>query len=250
MSIELDLIGQQFGMLTIIEYAGKSKGMHQWKCKCDCGNEAIIGQTRLQTGKTKSCGCMQSKSFLSNIGITEGTSVSILEYYKTHMSPANTSGYTGVYQDKKTGKWTAQIGFNGKTHHLGSFTNKTDAIAARQCGEEMIDDFLESFYIKNPNWKQRKETDMNKKELITEIAKRTSTTQKEAEKGLNTLCEIIREELAANRKVQILGFGRFEVRERAARTGKNPRTGEVVEIQATKAPSFKAGKALKDSVNV
>lgn len=113
----------------------------------------------------------------------------------------------------------------------------------------MIDDFLESFYIKNPNWKQRKEMDMNKKELIAEIAKRTSTTQKEAEKGLNTFCEIIREELVANRKVQITGFGIFEVRERAARTGKNPRTGELIEIPATKSPLFKAGKALKDFVN-
>ena len=245
-----DFVGKKFGMLTVLEYAGKPKGMHQWKCKCDCGNEAFIGQTRLQNGKTKSCGCMQSKAFLNNTGITEGTSVSILEYYKTHMSPLNTSGYTGVYQDKKTGKWSAQIGFKGKTHHLGRFSNKADAIAARQRGEEMIDDFLESFYIKNPNWKQRKEMDMNKKELIAEIAKRTSTTQKEAEKGLNTFCEIIREELVANRKVQITGFGIFEVRERAARIGKNPRTGETVEIQATKAPSFKAGKVLKDSVNV
>ena len=158
--------------------------------------------------------------------------------------------YTGVYWDKKNSKWIAQIGFKGKTHHLGSFSNIADAIAARKRGEEMIDDFLESFYIKNPDWKQRKETDMNKKELIAEIAKRTDTTQKEAEKGLNAFCEIISEELIANRKVQILGFGSFEVRERAARTGKNPRTGEPVEIQATKAPLFKAGKALKDSVNV
>ena len=244
-----DFVGKKSGMLTIIGYAGKSKGMHQWKCKCDCGNEAIIGQTRLQNGKTKSCGCMQRKSFLSNIGITEGTSVSVLEYYKTHMSPHNTSGYIGVYQDKKNGKWTAQIGFKGKTHYLGSFSNIADAIAARKRGEEMVDDFLESFYIKNPDWKQRKETDMNKKELIAEIAKRTDTTQKEAEKGLNAFCEIISEELIANRKVQILGFGSFEVRERAARTGKNPRTGEAVEIQAAKAPSFKAGKAFKDSVN-
>ena len=237
-------------MLTVIEYSGKSKGMHQWKCKCDCGNEAIIGQTRLQSGKTKSCGCMQSKSFLNNIGIIDGTSVSVLEYYKAHMSPHNTSGYTGVYWDKKNSKWIAQIGFKGKTHYLGSFSNKANAIVARQRGEEMIDDFLESFYIYNPNWKQRKEIDMNKKELIVEIAKRTETTQKDAEKSLNTICEIIKEELVANRKVQIPGFGIFEVRERAARTGKNPRTGEMVEIQASKAPSFKAGKALKDSVNV
>ena len=244
-----DYVGKRFGKLTVIEYAGKARGMHQWKCRCDCGNEAVIGQTRLQNGKTRSCGCMQSKSFLSNIGITEGTSVSMLEYYKTHLSPRNTSGYTGVTENKN-GKWVATIVFKGKTHHLGCFSNKKDAIAARQRGEEMVDDFLESFYRKNPNWKQRKEIDMNKKELIGEIAKRTGTTRKDAEKALNSFCEIVGEELVANRKVQILGFGSFEVRNRAARKGKNPRTGEPVVIEECKAPTFKAGKALKDLVNV
>lgn len=243
-----DFVGKKFGMLTVLEYAGKSKGMHQWKCKCECGNEAIIGQTRLQNGKTQSCGCLQSKSFLNNIGITEGTSVSVLEYYKTHLSPRNTSGYNGVSKNKYN-KWVAQIGFKGKTYHLGSFSNIADAISARRHGEEMVDDFLQSFYINNPNWKKRKETNMNKKELISETAKRSNITYKEAEKALNSFCEIVGEELVANRKVQILGFGSFEVRERAARTGKNPKTGELIEIPASKSPLFKAGKALKDSVN-
>lgn len=90
---------------------------------------------------------------------------------------------------------------------------------------------------------------MNKKELIAEIAKRNGCTQKEAEKGLNSFCEIIREKLVANRKMSISGLGIFGVRERAARTGKNPKTGEVVEIPATKVPFFKAGKVLKDSMN-
>lgn len=90
---------------------------------------------------------------------------------------------------------------------------------------------------------------MNKKELISETAKRSNITYKEAEKALNSFCEIVGEELVANRKVQIVGFGSFEVRERAARTGKNPKTGELIEIPASKSPLFKAGKALKDSVN-
>lgn len=52
-----DLVGKRFGMLTVVEYAGKRDGMHRWKCVCDCGNESIVGQTLLQSGKTKSCGC-------------------------------------------------------------------------------------------------------------------------------------------------------------------------------------------------
>ena len=148
-----DYVGKKFGMLTVIEYAGKIKGMHQWKCKCDCGNEVVIGQTRLQNGKTRSCGCLQSKSFLNNAGILEGTSVGVLEYYKTHLSSRNTSGYNGVTKNKY-GKWVATIEFKGKTHHLGSFSSKEDAIKARQRGNEMVDGFLETFYINNPTWEK------------------------------------------------------------------------------------------------
>ena len=90
---------------------------------------------------------------------------------------------------------------------------------------------------------------MNKKELTCEIAKRTGITCKDAENWLGCFCKIIGEELIANRKVQIQGFGSFEVRKRAARTGKNPRTGEQIIIEESKAALFKAGKTLKDLVN-
>lgn len=145
-----DFVGEQFGKLTVTEYAGKRDGMHQWKCRCDCGNETVVGQTRLQSGKTQSCGCMQATAYLRNPGIIDGTSVGILEYYKTHLSPFNTSGHTGVYQSKKSGKWIAQIGFKGKTYHLGSYSEFQEAVQARERGEAMHDEFLEWYYQQYP----------------------------------------------------------------------------------------------------
>ena len=90
---------------------------------------------------------------------------------------------------------------------------------------------------------------MNKAELTAAIVKKTGFTKKDAEKALGTVTEVIAEALAAGEKVQVVGFGSFEVRNRPARVARNPRTGEAVEIAASKLPAFKAGKALKDSVN-
>ena len=90
---------------------------------------------------------------------------------------------------------------------------------------------------------------MNKAELTAAIVKKTGFTKKDAEKALGTVTEVIAEALVAGEKVQVVGFGSFEVRNRPARVARNPRTGEQIEIAASKAPAFKAGKALKDSVN-
>ena len=90
---------------------------------------------------------------------------------------------------------------------------------------------------------------MNKAELTAAIVKKTGFTKKDAEKAIAALTEVITESLAEGDKVQIVGFGGFEVRERPARVARNPRTGEQIKIAASKAPAFKAGKALKDSVN-
>ena len=89
---------------------------------------------------------------------------------------------------------------------------------------------------------------MNKAELTAAIVKKTGFTKKDAEKALGTVTEVIAEALAAGEKVQVVGFGSFEVRNRPARVARNPRTGEQIEIAASKAPVFKAGKALKDAV--
>lgn len=90
---------------------------------------------------------------------------------------------------------------------------------------------------------------MNKQELVSAIAQSAELSKKDAENALSATIKAISNALTAGDKVQIVGFGTFEVRERAARTGKNPRTGEAIEIAASKVPAFKAGKALKDVVN-
>ncbi|KIR02586.1 hypothetical protein P261_01401 [Lachnospiraceae bacterium TWA4] len=77
-----DFIGKKFGLLYVVTYAGKLRGMHRWICKCDCGNETIVGQTLLQSEKTKSCGCLKSLTFEKNLKLIEGTSVTILEASK------------------------------------------------------------------------------------------------------------------------------------------------------------------------
>lgn len=91
---------------------------------------------------------------------------------------------------------------------------------------------------------------MNKKELIKNMAEKCGLTQKDCEAALNAFMKSIEEALVREEKVQLIGFGTFEVKHRKARKGRNPRNPEqVIEIPASKAPHFKAGKSLKDSVN-
>ena len=90
---------------------------------------------------------------------------------------------------------------------------------------------------------------MNKTELVAAISEKTELTKKDSEKALKALIDVVAEELKKGEKVQLVGFGTFEVSERAAREGRNPQTGEIMKIEASKAPKFKAGKALKDMVN-
>ena len=90
---------------------------------------------------------------------------------------------------------------------------------------------------------------MNKADLIAAIAAKTGETKKSAEASVNAFVDVITESLVRGDKVQLVGFGSFEVRKRAARKGRNPQTKEEIKIPASKAPVFKAGKALKDLVN-
>ena len=90
---------------------------------------------------------------------------------------------------------------------------------------------------------------MNKAELIAAVAAKTGDTKKSAEVALNAILSSITDSLKKGEKVQLVGFGSFEVRKRAARKGRNPQTGAEIKIPAAKAPVFKAGKALKDKVN-
>lgn len=90
---------------------------------------------------------------------------------------------------------------------------------------------------------------MNRTELIAAIATKTELSKKDAEKALKAFTDVVTEELKKGEKIQLVGFGTFEVSERAAREGRNPSTGEAMTIKASKSPKFKAGKALKDMVN-
>ena len=86
---------------------------------------------------------------------------------------------------------------------------------------------------------------MNKTELVAAAAKKADLTQKDTDKALAALIDVVTEALAKGDKVQLTGFGTFEVREKAAREGRNPRTGETIAVPASKAPAFKAGASLK-----
>ncbi|HLR88648.1 MAG TPA: HU family DNA-binding protein [Atopostipes sp.] len=88
----------------------------------------------------------------------------------------------------------------------------------------------------------------NKADLIEGVASKTELTKKDATAAVEALFDVVTETLADGERVQVIGFGSFEVRERAARKGRNPQTGEEIEIPATKVPAFKAGKGLKDAV--
>lgn len=91
---------------------------------------------------------------------------------------------------------------------------------------------------------------MNKTELITAVAEKAGLAKKDVEKTINALLDTVKEEVAADGKVQLIGFGTFESRVRKERLGKNPKTGEEIVIEEAKVPAFKAGKAFKDIVNV
>ena len=90
---------------------------------------------------------------------------------------------------------------------------------------------------------------MNKTEFIAAVAEKAEIYKKDSEKALKAFVDVVAEQLKAGDKVQLVGFGTFEVSERAAREGRNPQTGETMTIAACKAPKFKAGKALKDAIN-
>ena len=90
---------------------------------------------------------------------------------------------------------------------------------------------------------------MNKSELVAAMSEKTELSKKDAEKALKAFTDVVAEELKKGEKIQLVGFGTFEVSERAARTGRNPHSGDPIEIAASKAPKFKAGKALKDLIN-
>ena len=90
---------------------------------------------------------------------------------------------------------------------------------------------------------------MNKSELVAAMSEKSELSKKDVEKALKAFTDVVAEELKKGEKIQLVGFGTFEVSERAAREGRNPQSGKMMQIPASKAPKFKAGKALKDMLN-
>lgn len=91
---------------------------------------------------------------------------------------------------------------------------------------------------------------MNKADLINRVAELTQFTKKDSQKAVDAILQVITEALKAGEKVQLLGFGYFEIRERSARSGRNPQTGEIIEIAASKVPAFRPGKTLRNIINL
>ncbi len=141
-----DFVHKRFGSLEVIEYAGKRNKRHYWRCRCDCGNETVVSQSNLLSGHCKSCGCIQKEIHSSNLKLVDGTSVKMIENRIEAPISSNKSGCSGVYLQKKSGKWAAQITFKGKTHYLGTYGTREEAIKARKRGEEMYEEFLSWYY--------------------------------------------------------------------------------------------------------
>lgn len=137
-----DWIGVRFGMLQVVDYAGKKDGSHLWKCRCDCGNELLVRQSNLKSGHTISCGCQAD--IKKNVHFIDGTSVE--QIASRTIFSSNTSGIRGVYRNKRNNKWVAQITFKGKTHYLGSYDKKEDAREIRERAEvELFGSFLDTY---------------------------------------------------------------------------------------------------------
>ena len=134
-----DWVGKRFGMLTVEAYVGKEKGVHIWRCRCDCGTVVDVRQTNLKNGMTQSCGCRRNPT--KNLHYEKGTCVEMLRpdvMYKT-----NTSGVRGVYYHTRRKKWIAQIMFRQKCYYLGAYEHIEDAARVRAEAEEKIfGDFL------------------------------------------------------------------------------------------------------------
>lgn len=134
-----DWVGRRFGKLTVEAYAGKEKGAHLWRCRCDCGTVVTVRQSNLQSGCTASCGCGHDPTAI--LHFVDGTCVERLR--PRALSKANTSGVRGVYYDRTHNSWAAQIMFRRKCYYLGRYATLEEAAKARRRGEEMHDAFLD-----------------------------------------------------------------------------------------------------------
>ena len=143
-----DILGRQFGDLTVVAYDGNRDGTYYWRCRCRCGKETVVRQNNLLLGHTKSCGCRKKTAYIDNLGLVDGTSVKKIEASQDErLISSNSSGYNGVYKKRTSEKWAAQITFKGKTYYLGTFERIEDAVKARKTAEERLyGAFLDWYY--------------------------------------------------------------------------------------------------------
>lgn len=135
-----DLTGQEFGRLKVISFNGRYSNNTWWNCHCDCGKDVVVSSRGLSTGSIKSCGCLNTETRLETVkdrfGLVDGTSLANISK-KRKINKNNSSGYKGVHYDKQRKKWSAQITFQRKNHHLGRFDTLEEAVEARKKGEEL-----------------------------------------------------------------------------------------------------------------
>jgi len=140
---KLDLTGQRFGKLTVLEPAEKIRNRTAWLCRCDCGTETVVTTVRLRDGHRTSCGCDnahfgQPPHVIGRASLTyvDGTCVEMIR--ANTLRKNNTSGVPGVDWLKRKHSWRASICFKGKRYYLGSYQNFNDAVNARKKGEEQF----------------------------------------------------------------------------------------------------------------
>lgn len=136
-----DLTGQRFGKLTALAPAENVGGRTAWRCRCDCGREAVVKTCNLCSGHTKSCGCRNGPGGpRSALGLTyiDGTCVEMLAAKTVRRN--NTSGVPGVDWRASKQRWRAMICFQGKRHYLGSYSQFEEAVKARKRAEEELHD--------------------------------------------------------------------------------------------------------------
>ena len=141
---KLDLTGQRYGKLTVLEPAENVGSRTAWRCRCDCGGEAVVTTRCLRSGRTKSCGCLSGGEPGPLVTYVDGTCVEMLAAATVRRN--NTSGVPGVDWWKSKNRWRATICFKGRRRYLGSYARFEDAVKARRrAEEELVEPFLREF---------------------------------------------------------------------------------------------------------
>lgn len=141
---KLDLTGQRYGKLTVLAPAENIGTSTAWRCRCDCGREAVVKTRRLRSGRSVSCGCVHEAGIGSRLTLVEGTCVEMIRAGTVRRN--NTSGVPGVDWLAEKQRWRATICFQGRRRYLGSYGSFEEAVKARKrAEEELFRPFLEEF---------------------------------------------------------------------------------------------------------